>query len=103
MSRVGSTVMAFVLLSLGISGVVRGDGLIIIHNPPTRVPGHFTFAPLEVTYHNVNISIDNGVAVTAVDQEFYNPNAQNLEGTYIFPLPEGATIDKFSMDVDGKM
>ena len=43
------------------------------------------------------------VAVTTVDEEFYNPNRERLEGTYIFPLPEGAHIDRFSMDIGGKM
>jgi len=33
--------------------------------------------------------------MTAVDQEFYNPNAQRLEGLTFSPLPDGATIDKF--------
>ena len=54
------------------------DGLIVIHNPPTVVPGHFSFAPLEVTYHKVECDIKDQVAVTTVDQEFYNPNAAVL-------------------------
>ncbi|QOV90872.1 VWA domain-containing protein [Humisphaera borealis] len=83
----------------------RGDGFIVIHNPPARpvTPGHFTFAPLEVTYHRVNVEISDSVATTTVEQEFYNPNPQRLEGTYLFPLPDGTHIDKFSMDVNGKM
>ena len=81
----------------------KADGLIIIHDPPHVVPGHFTFAPLEVTYHRVNVEITDQVAVTRVDQEFRNPNNQRMEGTYIFPLPEGAHIDKFTMDVNGQM
>lgn len=84
-------------------GTALADGLIIIHDPPHIVPGHFAFAPLEVSYHRVNVKIDDQVATTAIDQEFYNPNNARLEGTYIFPLPEGAHIDKFSMDVNGKM
>ncbi len=43
------------------------------------------------------------MAVTTVDQEFFNPNDAQLEGTYLFPLPEGAHIDRFSMDINGKM
>ena len=87
-------------------GLARADGFIVIHNPPQPVPvprGHFSFAPLEVVYHRVNVDINDQVAVTSVDQEFYNPNSQRLEGTYLFPLPEGAHIDKFSMDVNGRM
>ena len=90
------------VLLLAVTSSAKGDGLIIIRDPPTRVPGHFAFAPLEVAYHNVTVTIDRGVAVTAVDQEFYNPNGQRLEGTYVFPLPDGATVDKFAMDIDGQ-
>jgi Ca-activated chloride channel family protein len=37
-----------------------------------------------------------------VDQEFYNPNPSRLEGTFVFPIPKGAHIDKFTMEIDGK-
>lgn len=50
----------------------------------------------------VNTRINDQVAVTAVDQEFYNPNAARLEGTFVFPVPKGAHIDKFTMEIDGK-
>ena len=91
-----------VLLS---AAVCRADGLIIVHQPPpTAVPrGHFSFAPLAVTYHRVNVEIRDQVATTSVDQEFYNPNPAQMEGTYVFPLPDGARIDRFAMDVNGRM
>jgi Ca-activated chloride channel family protein len=96
------TVLAFLLVGTG----ARGDGFIVIHPPASPVPvprGHFSFAPLEVSFHHVTIDIKDQVAVTSVDQEFVNPNHQQLEGTYLFPLPPGAHIDKFSMDINGKM
>jgi Ca-activated chloride channel homolog len=83
------------------------DGLIIIpHHPPGFViPRHipYVFAPLEIKYHHVTVKITDQVAVTEVDQFFFNPNNLRLEGDYIFPIPKGAQIDKFSMDVNGKM
>src|SRR4051794_38566362 len=79
------------------------DGFIIIERPMPVPPGHFVFAPLEVTNHHVDVKIDRQVAVTSIDQEFYNPNDQRLEGIYIFPVPKGAHIDKFSMEIGGKM
>lgn len=88
------------------AAAVRADGFIVIHQPPTPVPvppGHFSFAPLEVSFHTVSVQIKDQVAVTSVDEEFVNPNHQQLEGTYLFPLPQGAHIDKFSMDINGKM
>ncbi len=95
------------------------DGLIIVHEPvltpvppiwhgprpPRPVPPPprvHTFAPLEVVYHHVNVNVRDQIATTAVDQQFHNPNDRQLEGTYIFPVPKGAQIDKFSMEVNGQ-
>src|SRR5688572_18151911 len=69
---------------------------------PIPPPRPYIFAPLEVAYHHVNVKIDGQIATTSVDQEFYNPNPSRLEGTYLFPIPKGAQIDKFTMDVGGK-
>ena len=90
------------------------DGFIIIDRPvPIPPPPHHhhprpprpihQFLPLEVKNHFVTVKIDGQVAVTSVDQTFYNPSGQRLEGTYLFPIPKGAEIDKFEMDVNGEM
>lgn len=91
----------------------RADGLIIVdeaHWLPPRHPRPHpmphpprTYTPLEVSYHHVTVKVDGQIATTSVDQEFYNPNNQRLEGTYLFPIPRGAQIDKFTMDIGGKM
>src|SRR3954464_7610683 len=96
--------MLMILVSIPV--LSRADGFIVINQPTTPVPvpqGHFSFAPLEVSFHHVSVTIKDQVAVTSVDQEFINPNGVQLEGTYLFPLPAGAHIDKFSMDINGKM
>jgi len=106
---VWSCALAWIPVSL-ISGLARADGFIVIHNPPPilpphphpPMPPHYPFAPLEVKYHHVTAKITDQVAVTDVDQSFYNPNNQQLEGTYLFPIPVGAQIDKFTMDINGK-
>ena len=89
---------------LTIAGNVLADGFIVIHNPPhsPRPTAHYEFAPLEVVYHHVNVKINGQIATTAVDEEFFNPNDQRLEGTYLFPVPAGAQIDKFTMEINGK-
>ncbi len=91
------------LVTILLPASLFADGLIIIERLPHIIPGHFPFAPLEVGYHRVNVKIDAQVAVTTVDQEFINPGSAQLEGTYLFPLPPGSHIDKFAMDIDGKM
>lgn len=96
------------LLSLLSPLFIRADGFILVE-PRPEVPIHWPqppnrhpFAPLEVSYHHVNVKIDGQIATTSVDQEFYNPNSERLEGTYLFPVPKGAQIDKFTMDIGGK-
>jgi Ca-activated chloride channel family protein len=99
----------FSLLALLVtSAATLADGLIIVRNPPPRPiprpphPLHHVFAPLEVVYHKVEVDIEGQRATTRVDQEFFNPNPTNLEGEYLFPIPAGAHIDKFTMRVGDK-
>ncbi len=58
--------------------------------------------PLRVKYHRVNVTIDQQVATTKIDQSFVNDGAYQVEGTYIFPLPIDATVSDFAMWVDGQ-
>ena len=103
-----------------VSQPCRGAGLIIIDDahwwpgpipprPPPWPPRPFSppprphiFAPLEVSHVNVHTRINDQLAVTSVDQEFYNPNPSRLEGTFVFPVPKGAHLDKFTMEIDGR-
>jgi Ca-activated chloride channel family protein len=57
---------------------------------------------LTVRYHRVEVEIADQVATTRVDQVFANETGRDLEGTYVFPLPESATVTGFSMWVDGQ-
>jgi len=69
-----------------------GDGFIIPRpDPREEIP------PLTVKYHRVRVEINNQVAKTSVDQVFINNFGRDIEGTYIFPLPEGASISEFAM------
>ncbi len=69
--------------------------------PPTPRP---PIVPcwLTVRYHRVEVEINDQVATTRVDQVFANETGRDLEGTYVFPLPESATVTGFSMWVDGQ-
>lgn len=72
--------------------------------PPRPHPPHrpHLFAPLEVSSVSAHTRIKDQVAITSIAQEFYNPNAARLEGTFVFPIPKGAHLDKFAMEIDGK-
>lgn len=70
--------------------------------PQFRPPPSPVWAPLEVAFTRVTAVIDDQFARTRVEQEFYNPNARQLEGTFLFPVPRGAQLEKFSMEINGK-
>jgi len=94
-----TTLLTLAALTLGTA--LWADGMILIPRPPLPVtPAPF---PLAVKYHRVEVQIRDAVATTAIDQEFFNPTGSRLEGTYIFPLPPGAVISDFRMEIDGKM
>ncbi|MBN1796960.1 MAG: VWA domain-containing protein [Spirochaetales bacterium] len=83
-------------------GMAAADGFIVVPDSPlpvTTTTGHF---PLEVRFHHVDVEINGRTAVTKVDQEFYNPSQYLLEGEYIFPIPKGAVINSFSMNINGQ-
>ena len=86
------TVLVLGLALLVMTSVAWADGFLL----PVRQPTADVFT---VKYHHVDVAIDGQAAVTKVDQMFHNETSREEEGTYIFPLPKGATIHKFSMFV----
>lgn len=66
------------------------------------VPEDVKLPPLAMVHHKVNVAIEDQVAVTTVEQAFRNHTDRNLEATYLFPVPKGATVNKFTMWIDGK-
>lgn len=57
---------------------------------------------LQIRDHRVNVVINNGFAVTEVDQMFHNPNDIDLEAIYTFPLPRAAALSELSLWIDGQ-
>lgn len=77
---------------------LRADGFII----PDRRPGGEPVPPLSVKYHRVKVEIVDQVARTSIDQVFVNHFDRDIEGTYIFPVPEGASVTDFAMFIGGE-
>lgn len=112
-----AAVAALCLLSFVNVGSASADGLVVIDCPTISTPPPTPCPPnakcirptdtgicpayLRVKNHNVTVTIENQVARTKIDQVFVNDSEIVLEGTYIFPLPEDATISDFAMYVDG--
>lgn len=110
----GTCVAVSMLLASGLIGPgqrARADGFIVVHRPrpdevrimphPRPVP-RTVYMPLQVKYHRVDAEINDNAAVTKIDQVFYNPNNRQMEGTYMFPLPDDVAVQRFSMFMNGK-
>jgi Ca-activated chloride channel family protein len=96
-----SLALSFLLLGL-IARPALADGIIIPDPPPQPGPISLEDSWLTIRYHRVSVSIEDQVAVTRVDQEFVNEHDWEVEGTYIFPIPQGASISRFVIWVDGE-
>lgn len=117
-SRIWVTLLAFLTVGSGMAGA---QTIIIDPRPvpprrpivppphprpprppiPRPRPRPLRNMPLELRKHVVEASIVDGVAVTNIDQVFFNLHPYVVEGTYIFPLEDGIALSKFSMYVNG--
>ncbi len=73
----------------------------IVMVPAAETTG--TESPVRLARVDVDIRIHGFVADTAMTLVFYNPNDRVLAGDLYFPLPEGATVSGFALDVEGRM
>lgn len=96
--------LLIVLCAAGLSyESAKADG-IIIPEPPIcddcQVPE--PMSQLEIRYHHVKVTIEDQIAITHVDQVFYNPNDWAVEGIYAFPIPLEAVVSDFILWMDGE-
>ena len=58
--------------------------------------------PLKIDRHHTKINIKNQLATTKVDQVFVNPNSFEVNGIYIFPVPDDVVVSNLAMSIDGE-
>ena len=57
-------------------------------------------APLIVRQHDVRVRIQGDMAVTEIEQVFFNPRSEQLEGVYTVRLPEDAILQAFAVGTE---
>jgi Ca-activated chloride channel family protein len=65
-------------------------------------PADGSLPPLSIKAHHVDVVIEDGYAITTVDQVFHNPHDRDLEARYSFPVPEKGAVSGFTVWIDGK-
>ena len=56
---------------------------------------------LAIRDHVVNVVVEDGYVVTAVDQVFVNSAGNDIEAVYSFPVPSHAAVAEFTYWIDG--
>ncbi len=52
---------------------------------------------------NIDVQITGNIATTVMTMTFYNNSNRILEGELTFPMPEGVSISRYALDINGKM
>jgi Ca-activated chloride channel family protein len=58
---------------------------------------------VRLTEHRVSATVEDRVAQVTVEQVFQSSAHERLEGVYVFPLPDGATVSDFAMTMGGRL
>lgn len=85
----------FVLLRFALLALCTGA--LSVRAAGTLTPVGATSAPVQVRSHQVNVTLNNGFAQTEVLQTFFNPNPQDLEAIYAFPVPKSASLSEVTI------
>jgi len=86
---------ALMLVSaLLIPGITQAAGLL--------TPADGSGAKLDIREHHVDVVIEDGYAITTVNQVFFNPHGSDFEAIYSFPVPSKAAVAEFTVWIDGK-
>jgi Ca-activated chloride channel family protein len=94
LSLAGGLCVALAVIASSWPGTATAAGLLIADGGLGGV--------LEIKEHDVQVTINNGVAVTRVTQIFHNTEKRQVEALYTFPVPRAASVANFSMWINGK-
>ena len=93
MVRVAAAMAACILTA------ASANALIIV-TPRTEQPDNSQ--ALQLTAQTVHVDLSDRAAEVSVEFTYHNSSPWMLEGTYLFPLPPEAAVDRFSLFVDGE-
>ena len=68
-----------------------------------KLPVIDNILPVQVTDVEIEANVDGVLTETKVTMTLHNPNGRVLEGELNFPLPTGATVAGYALDINGKM
>ncbi|HJN18592.1 MAG TPA: VIT domain-containing protein, partial [Armatimonadota bacterium] len=91
-------VLTLSVVVMALTAVASAQAPIIVPRPEPGVRG----VPLELKSLKLDVEISKQVASVNTDIVFHNQHGRQIEGTFLFPLPEATAINDFAMYVDGR-
>jgi Ca-activated chloride channel family protein len=83
-----------ILALLALAAPAWAQGLLIPNEPD--------LPPLGIRSHRVRAELHGQAAQTTIEQVFVNHTNRNLEAQFVFPIPRGASLSRFTMIVNGR-
>lgn len=91
----GIAVCSVILIgTVALAGQASAAGLL--------TPSDGSKPPLTIQDHRVRVVVEDGYAVTTIEQTFRNPHSTDFEAIYSFPVPEKGAVSGFTYWIDGK-
>ena len=77
--------------------------MLVLHAQGPRMVVAGTPTILEIAEAEVDVRVVGGVARTEMELVFRNDTAKMVEGEFTLPLPEGATVSSYALEVNGAL
>lgn len=89
-----------ICLALLLASVVKLHAIGALYIRPLN--SQQSYSLMSIKTFDATVSIQDQIAVTHIDQKFFNKSTSRVESTFIFPLPEGAVITELFYWFNGK-
>jgi hypothetical protein len=74
-----------------------------VHGQGPRMTVAGTQTILEIEEASVKVQVTGSVVSTEMELMFRNPTARMVEGEFVLPLPAGATVSNYALEVNGAL
>jgi Vault protein inter-alpha-trypsin domain/Uncharacterized protein conserved in bacteria (DUF2135) len=75
---------------------------VLAQQPVLKVAGNDS-AMVRLESFKVEVKVTGTIAITTMEMRFCNKANRVLEGELTFPMPEGVSISRYALDINGKM
>ncbi len=71
-------------------------------SPKFNLRGNDTLS-VKMSQMCVNIKVVGNIAYTTAEMHFFNSGTRQMEAELLFPLPEGVSVSRYAIDINGKI